>query len=132
MLDENLALQVVELVLDAGGQHPGGIQGETGEAVHSMEAGIQQIDHGRELTDKAGASLNEIVTMSGRVLEMVQQIATASEEQSSAAEQISKNIEMITTVTQETARGAEQSAAAAEELNRQAEGLQTMVARFKV
>jgi methyl-accepting chemotaxis protein len=109
-----------------------GIQSQTEDAVHSMEAGIQQVDHGRELTDKAGASLNEIVTMSGRVLEMIQQIALASEEQSSAAEQISKNIELITTVTQETAKGAEQSAAAAEELNRQAEGLQQMVARFKV
>ena len=109
-----------------------GIQTETNDAVHSMEAGIQQVDHGRELTDKAGASLNEIVTMSGRVLEMIKQIAAASEEQSSAAEQISKNIEQITSVTQETAKGAEQSAAAAEQLNRQAEGLQTMVARFKV
>ena len=109
-----------------------GIQTQTEDAVHSMEAGIQQVDHGRELTDKAGASLNEIVTMSGRVLEMIKQIAAASEEQSSAAEQISKNIEQITSVTQETAKGAEQSAAAAEQLNRQAEGLQTMVARFKV
>ncbi|MEK7774337.1 MAG: methyl-accepting chemotaxis protein [Candidatus Zixiibacteriota bacterium] len=109
-----------------------GIQNETDEAVHSMEAGIQQVDRGRELTDKAGASLNEIVTMSGRVLEMIQQIAAAAEQQSAAAEQISKSIEQITTVTQETAKGAEQSAAAAEELNRQADGLQQMVARFKV
>jgi carbonic anhydrase len=109
-----------------------GIQTETGEAVQSMEAGILQVDRGRELTDKAGASLNEIVTMSGRVLEMIQQISAAAEEQSAAAEQISKSIEGITAVTQETAKGAEQSAAAAEELNRQADGLQQMVARFKV
>lgn len=109
-----------------------GIQTETGEAVQSMEAGILQVDRGRELTDKAGASLNEIVTMSGRVLEMIQQIAAAAEEQSAAAEEISKSIEGITSVTQETAKGAEQSAAAAEELNRQADGLQQMVARFKV
>jgi methyl-accepting chemotaxis protein len=58
--------------------------------------------------------------------------ATAAEEQSSAAEQISKNIEHISSVTRETATGAEQSAAAAEELNRQAEGLQQMVQRFRV
>jgi methyl-accepting chemotaxis protein len=109
-----------------------GIQSQTEDAVQSMEAGIQQVDHGRELTDKAGASLNDIVTMSGRVLEMIQQIAAASEEQSTAAEQISKNIELIATVTHETAKGAEQSAAAAEELNRQADGLRQMVARFKV
>ncbi|HVP07309.1 MAG TPA: methyl-accepting chemotaxis protein [Candidatus Acidoferrum sp.] len=109
-----------------------GIQKETEEAVHSMEAGIQQVDKGRELADKAGNSLNEIVTMAQRVTDMISQMATASEEQSSAAEQISKNIEHISSVTKETATGADQSAAAAEELNRQADGLQQIVQRFKV
>lgn len=109
-----------------------GIQKQTEEAVHSMEAGIQEVDRGRELTDKAGNSLNEIVAMTESVMNMIQQIATASEEQSTAAEQISKNVEHITSVTRETAKGAEQSAAAAEELNRQAESLDEMVAKFKV
>ncbi len=109
-----------------------GIQKETAEAVHSMEAGILEVDKGRELADRAGNSLNEIVTMAQRVTDMINQIATASEEQSSASEQISKNIEHIASVTKETATGAEQSAAAAEELNRQADGLQQMVQRFRV
>lgn len=109
-----------------------GIQQGTEEAVHSMEAGIQEVDKGRELTDKAGASLNEIVSMSQRVMDQIQQIATAAEEQSTAAEQISKNVEHISSVTKETATGAEQSATAAEELNRQAEGLKEMVAQFKI
>ena len=109
-----------------------GIQQETGDAVNSMESGLQEVDKGRELADKAGTSLNEIVNMSQRVMDMVTQIAAASEEQSAAAEQISKNIEHISSVTKETASGAEQSAAAAEELNRQAEGLQQMVAQFKL
>lgn len=109
-----------------------GIQKQTEEAVHSMEAGIQEVDRGRELTDKAGNSLNEIVTMTESVMNMIQQIATASEEQSTAAEQISKNVEHITSVTRETAKGAEQSATAAEELNRQAESLDEMVTKFKV
>jgi methyl-accepting chemotaxis protein len=109
-----------------------GVQSETSEAVNSMQAGLQQVDRGRELADNAGNSLNEIVNMAQRVTEMIAQIATASEEQSAAAEQISKNIEHINSVTKETAIGAEQSAAAAEELNRQAEGLQQMVSKFRV
>jgi len=109
-----------------------GIQQGTEEAVHSMEAGIQEVDKGRELADKAGASLNEIVNMSQRVMDQIQQIATAAEEQSTAAEQISKNVEHISSVTKETATGAEQSATAAEELNRQAEGLKEMVGQFKI
>jgi methyl-accepting chemotaxis protein len=109
-----------------------GIQNDTQEAVHSMETGIQEVDKGRELADQAGNSLTEVVSGSQRVMDMIQQIATASEEQSVAAEQISKNIEHIASITKETASGAEQSATAAEELNRQAEGLRQMVGRFKV
>ncbi len=109
-----------------------GIQGETSEAVTSMESGISQVDQGRELADQAGTSLNEIVNMSSRVMDMIQQIATASEEQSSAAEQISRSIQHISNITNETASGAEQSAAAAEQLNRQAEDLRVLVGRFKI
>jgi len=109
-----------------------GIQEETTEAVGSMETGIQEVDAGRELADKAGTSLTEIVNMSTSVQDMIAQIATAAEEQSSAAEQISKNVENVASIAKESATGAEQSAAAAEELNRQAEGMQQMVAKFKV
>jgi len=108
-----------------------GIQSETEEAVGSMETGIQEVDAGRELADKAGTSLTEIVNMSQSVQDMIAQIATAAEEQSSAAEQISKNVENVASIAKESATGAEQSAAAAEELNRQAEGMQQMVAKFK-
>jgi len=109
-----------------------GIQDETEEAVKSMETGIQEVDKGRELADKAGNSLNEIVAMSQRVTDMIQQIATATNEQSTAAEQISKNVENVSSIVRESASGAQQSAAAAEELNRQAEGMQRMVAQFKI
>jgi len=109
-----------------------GIQDETNEAVNSMETGIQEVDKGREMADKAGNSLGEIVTMSTRVSDMITQIATASEEQSAAAEQIAKNIDRVSQIAKESAGGAEQSATAAEELNRQAEGMQQMVGQFKV
>jgi methyl-accepting chemotaxis protein len=109
-----------------------GIQTGTEEAVTSMETGTKEVDAGRELTDKAGNSLNEIVNGSARVMDMIQQIATASEQQSVAAEQISKNVEQVATATKESAAGAEQAATAAEELSRNAEGLQEIVSRFKV
>ncbi len=62
---------------------------------------------------------------------MIQQIATAAEEQSAASEQIARSVEGIARVTKENATGVEQSAAAAEQLNRQAEGMRKMVSRFK-
>ncbi len=109
-----------------------GIQVDTNAAVISMEKGVKEVEHGRELTDKAGSSLNEIVTMSDQVVNMMQHIATASEEQSSAAEQISQNMENIASIANETATGAEQSATAAEELNKNAEGMQQIVGQFKL
>jgi methyl-accepting chemotaxis protein len=109
-----------------------GIQKETTLAVNTMESGTAEVERGRELADRAGTSLNEIVTMAQRVTEMITQIATASEGQTSVAEQISQSIEHISSVTKETANGSEQSAAAAEELSRQADGLTEIVGRFKV
>jgi len=108
------------------------IQGKTEEAVESMEAGIQEVDKGRELADKAGGSLTEIVEMSRRVMDTIRQIASASDQQSAAAGEIALSMEKIATVTGETAQGAEQSATAAEELNRQAESLKQLVGRFTI
>ena len=109
-----------------------GIQDKTSQAVQSMESGVGEVQKGRELADRAGASLSEIVTMSQQVTDMVHQMAGASEEQAASAEEISKNVEHISMITTETAKGADQSASAAEELNRQAESLQEMVSRFRV
>lgn len=109
-----------------------GIQADSGRAVTSMEEAGTLVEAGKEQADKAGNSLDAINSISQQVTDMIVQIATAADEQSSAAEQISKNMEMISNVSKESAAGAEQSASAAEELNRQAEGMQSMVAQFKV
>ncbi|PWB72987.1 hypothetical protein C3F09_05840, partial [candidate division GN15 bacterium] len=109
-----------------------GIQKETGDAVSSMKTGIQEVDQGRTLADQAGDSLHMIEEMTRRVMEMIQQMAMASEEQSAAADKITKNVEHISAVTRETAQGAEQSTSAAAELQSRTESLQKMVERFKV
>jgi len=109
-----------------------GIQKETGEAVTSMKTGIKEVDQGRSLADKAGDSLHIIEEMTRRVMEMIQQMALASEEQSAAADKIAKNVDHISAVTRETAQGAEQSTTAASELQARTESLQKMVERFKV
>ena len=109
-----------------------GIQGETDLAVKSMNSGIDQVHKGRELADKAGDSLNEILTTTHRVADIIRQIALATEQQSTATEEVSKSVERISVVTRETATGAEESAKTAEQLNRQAEALERMVGQFKV
>ncbi len=108
------------------------IQNETKGAVVSMAEGTQKVDEGIALADKAGIALVKIVQISQQVTDMVNQIAAASEQQSSASEQISKNIEAISTVTQQTASGIQQIARSAEDLNRLTEQLRELVGTFKL
>jgi methyl-accepting chemotaxis protein len=106
------------------------IQSETSGAVASMEQGTGEVEKGKNLADRAGSSLQEIVGVSQKVTDMVTQIAAASEQQSSASEEISKNVEAISKVTGETAQGTQQIARAAEDLNRLTERLESLVSQF--
>ena len=108
------------------------IQLDTKGAVESMDEGTKKVDAGIALADKAGISLHEIVGISQKVTDMVTQIAAASEQQSSASEQISKNVEGISAVTGETAQGVQQIARAAEDLNRLTANLEQLVGKFKL
>jgi methyl-accepting chemotaxis protein len=108
------------------------IQGETKGAVDSIEEGAVEVERGKELAAKAEDSLGQIISGSEEVVDRAMQVAAASEEQSAAAEQISKNIEIINNVTQESAIGTQQIAKAAEDLNRLTEKLLVLISRFKV
>ncbi len=108
------------------------IQKDTEGAVLSMEKGTSEVEKGKELADKAGSSLNEIISGADKVSDIIVQVAAASEQQSSAAEQISKNIESISSVTQESSAGVQQIARAAEDLNRLTQNLGKLISRFQV
>ena len=106
------------------------IQQETDTAVQRMRAGPERVTQGVELAGRAGASLEEIVAGAGDVAGLVQSIAAAAEQQSSASEEVSRNVESITAVASQAAEGAQQSAAASAQLSGKAEQLQQLVGRF--
>ncbi len=108
------------------------IQKDTSEAVTSIQEGEKEVAIGRDLAIKSGESLTNIVAATNKVVDMINAVATASEEQSSVAEEISKNIEGINNVTHETAKGIQQIATASEDLNRLTENLQRIVEQFKI
>lgn len=108
------------------------IQQKTSIAVNSMETGIKKVDHGRELADKAGSSLEQIVDVNNKMLNMIEQIATASVQQSKTSEEIARNIEQISIVTQDSEKTSQQTASAAEVLNKQADELKEIVKNFEV
>jgi methyl-accepting chemotaxis protein len=108
------------------------IQQGTAGAVERMHAGTSQVERAVEQARQAGTALTHIIadvqTMNG----MIQSIAAASEEQSAASEQISRNLESITAVTAQSADGANQSATAATHLSQKSEQLQEIVSQFRV
>jgi methyl-accepting chemotaxis protein len=108
------------------------IQKDTEGAVKSMQQGTKEVENGRNLAEKAGDSLKEIIMGADRVTDIVTQVAAASEEQSRSSEQITQNIELITNVTQQSATGVRQIAHAAEELNQLTSNLQSLISAFKV
>lgn len=107
------------------------IQSETKKANESMIEAKQSVDIGNRLNDEVELALKSIFESAQHVALEIDQVAAASEEQSTTSEQISKNIESISTVTNETAQGIQEIAKAAEDLNNLMVQLHGIVNRFK-
>ncbi|MCE1187847.1 MAG: methyl-accepting chemotaxis protein [Ignavibacteria bacterium] len=108
------------------------IQSDTNDAVQSMEKGTQEVEEGMKLANQSGKSLQDIISGVNTVVDMINQVAAASEQQSNTIEHIGQNIENIKNSTHENAQGVQQIAQAAEGLENLATNLQTMVHQFKI
>ncbi len=85
-----------------------------------------------EVAERAGQLLESLVPNIQKTAELVQEIAAASREQDSGAEQINKAIQQLDQVIQQNASASEEMASTAEELTSQSEQLQEMIDFFKV
>ena len=108
------------------------IQKDTIDAVASMHEGRVEVDKGKLMADKAGEVLKDIITESQKVTDIAALVAAASEEQSTSAEEISKNIESISAVTQQSASGSHEIARSAEDLNNLTQKLEKLISHFKI
>ena len=79
----------------------------------------------------AGSSFENIAHVIDRINDMSAQIATASEQQSTVAEEINRNVHDIEDLSRRSLEGAVQTAQASRELRASAETLLQRVARFK-
>ncbi len=108
------------------------IQSYTKQAVASINEGTEEVKEGKDLAQKAGEAILNIVEKTNIVVDEINQVATASEEQSSTSEQVSQNITMINNVSSETLIGIQQVATATYELNQMTENLQALLKQFKI
>lgn len=92
-----------------------------------IENTIVTVRRSRELTEQTREAFKENVEISGKVGNLVAEIAVASQEQAQGIDQINRAIAEMDKVTQSTAASAEESASAAEEMNAQAEQMKAYV-----
>jgi methyl-accepting chemotaxis protein len=87
---------------------------------------------GVSISEEAGKKLAAIVPEIQRTASLVQEIAAASIEQNSGADQVNSAIQQLNHVTQQNAAASEEMATSSEELASQADQLLEMVAYFKL
>jgi methyl-accepting chemotaxis protein len=92
-----------------------------------IENTIKAVRKGNELTNATQEAFKENAEISKKIGQLVDEIATASEEQSRGIAQVNIAMVEMDKVTQSTAATAEESASAAEELNAQAEQMKSYV-----
>jgi methyl-accepting chemotaxis protein len=74
------------------------IQRESDDSIATMEKGKKLAEESMVHAKKAGEALQQIVESSDRAMDMVQSIATATEEQSTASEEVSNSMEQISQI----------------------------------
>ncbi|MBI4804756.1 MAG: MCP four helix bundle domain-containing protein [Desulfovibrio sp.] len=104
-----------------------GIQDGTKKNIENVERSARTIEEATGLAVKSGESLMEIVRLVESTSDQVRSIATASEQQSSASEEINHSIEDVSRISSETSDAMRQSAQAVGELANQAQILKNLI-----
>jgi methyl-accepting chemotaxis protein len=93
---------------------------------------VEKVSAGTELVDKAGKTMNEVVTAVKRVTDIMAEITTASNAQSLGIEQVNLAITQMDNVTRQNAALVKDAATAAGSMREEAQSLAAAVAAFKV
>ena len=108
------------------------IQIKSEASVEAMERSSKDATGGVTLADEAVKALDEIVIATQKAMDMIQRIAAATEEQSSASEKITHNMENITGLVNKTVSMIEDARQIMDRLNSQAKELDQSISWFKV
>ena len=108
------------------------LQTGAGKAVTVMDAGKSKATDCVNQSEEADQALEVITHAVHEAFDRSTQIATAAEEQSVVAHEISENLESIVTIAEQTTAGSQQTATSSSEVARLAEELQQSVQEFKL
>lgn len=108
-----------------------GIQEGTRKNIHNVEQAGVSIEEAAKLSARSGESLKQILEFVQLVNDQVQSIATATEQQSAASEEINRSVEQVATISTETAQAMEQASSAVADLAQQSQALQRLIVEMK-
>ncbi|MFP5259607.1 MAG: methyl-accepting chemotaxis protein [Acidobacteriota bacterium] len=103
------------------------IDGGVRESIGSMETAVSAVADTTALAGKAGQSLRNIVTMAETTTDEMRSIATASQQQAMASEEINRALADISGIADETAQGMAEAEAELEELSQSAAQLTALI-----
>jgi X-X-X-Leu-X-X-Gly heptad repeat protein len=91
----------------------------------------RRVEEGTQLSDQTGAALRQIIQAAKATADKIAEIAAATVQQATNAQEVSKTVHQLAQVTNQVAAGSEEMASSSEELGAQAFALQDLVGRFK-
>ncbi|WP_028212731.1 PAS domain-containing methyl-accepting chemotaxis protein [Paraburkholderia mimosarum] len=101
------------------------------EIKNLIGASVETVEAGSTLVDEAGKTMDDIVMQVTRVTDLIAEIRSATEEQSSGVTQIDHAVSDLDNITQQNAALVEQSSAASDSLKQQAMHLVKAVSVFR-
>ena len=107
------------------------IQESTAKSMEAMDNAVSRISDATELANQSGAALREIVSTADDTFDRIQAIATASEEQSAASEEINRSIITVNDMSRQTASSMTEAAKAVADLAAQAQSLTGLIQEMK-
>ena len=107
------------------------IQESTAKSMTGVDNAVERIGEATELAGQSGAALEEIVATVEVTADQVNAIATASEEQSAASEEINQSIVQVNDMSRQTAGAMAEASKAVSDLAAQAQRLNELIIRMK-
>jgi methyl-accepting chemotaxis protein len=102
------------------------------EIKNLINASVERVGQGSTQVDRAGTTMNEVVTSIRQVTQLMGEISTDSHRQSEDVSQLGEAVALMDHMTQQNAQLVEQMAIAASSLKAQADDLVQTVAIFKL
>jgi twitching motility protein PilJ len=108
------------------------IQTDTNEAVVSMERSTTDVVGGALLAENAGAALEEIEQVSNQIASLVQNISASSRQQTSAAQNIARSMQVLKEISAQTADSTSATSVAIAKLAELSGGLRKAASGFRL